>query len=171
MKAIDRIVAVQTKQASLTLVAVDVDAHVKRTVAARNLLRQRQLFLALFGGGVGLVLLLLSCVIPWTWYWVIATTGGPEAVGHLLVELVMNKRRSGKSSSSRKDGKSNLEPLSTSKRSGVEVNSSSQESGPIAFSLRLPRRKNTGKPWRQDLSKIAEESRLSSSVQVTKVDV
>ena len=164
MRAIDRLVAAQTK----TGLTTEGERTLRRVIVARGVLRQRQIFIFLFGTGVGILILLLSFAIPWHWGWVLTATAGPEAVGHLLAEFVLNRRRSSpKSSSSRKEANGNEERSSSSKRSATEPLSAE---GPFMtfMGLRIPNRTRPRKVWKLDLSKIAEaeESKMSSSIHV-----
>jgi hypothetical protein len=137
-------------------------ATARRVSQARSALRQRQLFITAFGGGVGLVLVLISFVLPWTWSWLILGTGGCEAVGHLITELIFNRKHLCTKSQGSSKGHALPKLPSVSVESGqvdgVGSNHHSTSGEGRTVTLGIFKSRKKGKAWKIELSKIAEEN-------------
>jgi hypothetical protein len=132
----------------------EADALLRRMSHARKILRFRQMFVVIFGGGVGLVLVFLAAFIPWKWEWIILGTAAPEAIGHVIVELLLNRPRSQGKTSSQMANRRDL----TADGTGKDDGRSSGRMVPFLVDPAAAVAKGKKKsPWRQMLSMVVEE--------------
>jgi hypothetical protein len=132
----------------------------RRIYFARHTLRQRQCFILFFGGGVGLLLIFLAICIPWSWEWVLLGTAIPESLGIAVVEIIFNRRRKNKSSSSQHGNRDMVASATLTQKEPDAV-----ANVEIVLETKPKRRVKRNRHWRMMLSQIAEESRIPVSEQ------
>ena len=142
-----------------------------KLLKALQVLRQRQFFVAFFGGGVGLYLLVLTFWLPWTWATVLIGTGGIESVGHIVTEFFLKKRprNSTTSPSSNKTfrDENKVYGLNKDHNNSAEPEHHSDSYGVISNFVHFPivkiQKNFKNKPWIADLTRVTEEQSQNQS--------
>ena len=144
---------------------------------ARKNLRQRQLFIIIFIGGVSFIFILLAgAVVPMSWEWIVYATAIPETCGHILVEFIFNRGRFASKSTTRTTNNNNQEDqldstVNTDMRGSDQIitpqpSATSGRVGKTKVSVYKSKFANR-RPWKAALSMITEERTVATSAQST----